>query len=109
MNKYRIENPNNNKVREYKSRTTEGLQIPHDGIQLVCVSLFRIVVKDQTKQLDFAINFENAIDNMLKLVLDILDLKDVERVFFQYLKGSLGRRGLMGGIQPPANGKFALG
>jgi len=23
MNKYRIENPNNNKVREYKSRTTE--------------------------------------------------------------------------------------
>jgi hypothetical protein len=35
---------------------------------------------------------------MLKLVLDILDLKDVERVFFQYLKGSLGRRGLMGGI-----------
>ena len=28
MNKYRIENPNNNKVREYKSRMTE---IPHDG------------------------------------------------------------------------------
>ena len=25
MNKYRIENPNNNKVREYKSRTTENL------------------------------------------------------------------------------------
>ena len=24
MNKYRIENPNNNKVREYKSRTTEN-------------------------------------------------------------------------------------
>ena len=23
MNKYRIENPNNNKVRDYKSRTTE--------------------------------------------------------------------------------------
>ena len=53
MNKYRIENPNNNKVREYKSRTTEnpnnnkvreykslttesaGLQIPHDGFFLI--------------------------------------------------------------------------
>ena len=27
MNKYRIENPNNNKVREYKSRTTESLMM----------------------------------------------------------------------------------
>ena len=25
MNKYRIENPNNNKVREYKSRTTDNI------------------------------------------------------------------------------------
>ena len=30
MNKYRIENPNNKDVREYKSRTTG--QIPHDGV-----------------------------------------------------------------------------
>ena len=28
MNKYRIENPNNNKVREYKSRTTEKTKRP---------------------------------------------------------------------------------
>ena len=30
MNKYRIENPNNNKVRDCKSRTTEFVNLPEE-------------------------------------------------------------------------------